>query len=66
MASGDLQEEVSRLKQKSGGYILVHGGSRFTQSLDRLGLIDEYRLNLKLVDCTKFGTGAVALTYQPA
>jgi dihydrofolate reductase len=84
VASGDLQEEVSRLKQKSGGYILVHGGSRFTQSLDRLGVIDEYRLlvhpvalgsglplfaarrNLKLIDCKKFGTGAVALIYQPA
>ena len=84
VASGDLQKEVSRLKQAPGGYILAHGGSRFTQSLVRLGLIDEYRLlvhpvtlgsglplfaaqrNLKLIDCTKFGTGAVALTYQPA
>ncbi len=84
VASSDLQEEVSRLKQVPGGYILAHGGSRFTQSLVRLGLIDEYQLlvhpvtlgsglplfaaqrNLKLIDCKKFGTGAVALTYQPA
>jgi dihydrofolate reductase len=84
VAGGDIKEEISRLKRESDGYILAHGGSRFTQSLDKLGLIDEYRLlvhpvtlgsglplfaarrNLKLIDCKKFGTGAVALTYQPA
>ena len=84
VASGDLREEVSRLKQAPGGYILAHGGSRFTQSLVKFGLIDEYRLlvhpvtlgsglplfaaqrNLKLIDLKRFGTGAVALIYQPA
>lgn len=33
VASGDLQEEVSRLKQAPGGYILAHSGSRFAQSI---------------------------------
>lgn len=84
IASGDLREEINRLKQAPGGYLLAHGGSGFAQSLVKLGLIDEYRLlvhpatlgsglslfstrqNLKLIDCQRFGTGAVALTYQPA
>jgi dihydrofolate reductase len=42
--SGDLAEEVSRLKEQSGNFILAHGGARFGQSLIATGLIDEYRL----------------------
>ena len=45
IASGDLAESVARLKQeRSGGYLLAHGGARFARSLVRTGLIDEYRL----------------------
>lgn len=44
VASGDLAEEVTRLKQQSGNFILAHGGARFAQSLIATGLIDEYRL----------------------
>jgi dihydrofolate reductase len=45
IASGDLAEAVTRLKQeRSGGYLLVHGGTRFARSLVETGLIDEYRL----------------------
>jgi dihydrofolate reductase len=44
VASGDLAEEVVRLKEQPGNFILVHGGARFAQSLVATGLIDEYRL----------------------
>lgn len=44
IVSGDLAEEIGRLKQESGNEILAHGGAEFAQSLSRLDLIDEYRL----------------------
>ena len=45
IASGDLAEAVTRLKQEhSDGYLLAHGGVRFARSLVETGLIDEYRL----------------------
>jgi dihydrofolate reductase len=45
IATGDLADAVARLKQeRSGGYLLAHGGVRFARSLVETGLIDEYRL----------------------
>ena len=45
IATGDLAEAVTRLKQeRSGGYLLAQGGTRFARSLVQTGLIDEYRL----------------------
>jgi dihydrofolate reductase len=45
IARGDLAEAVTRLKrERSGGYLLAHGGARFARSLVETGLIDEYRL----------------------
>jgi dihydrofolate reductase len=45
IAAGDLTETVTRLKrERSGGYLLAHGGARFARSLVATGLIDEYRL----------------------
>ena len=44
VARGDLAEEVLRLKQQPGNFILAQGGARFAQSLVASGLIDEYRL----------------------
>lgn len=44
VASGELADEIARLKSQSGKFILAHGGASFAQSLARLGLIDEYRL----------------------
>jgi dihydrofolate reductase len=44
VARGDLAEEILRLKEQPGNFILAHGGSRFAQSLVASGLIDEYRL----------------------
>jgi dihydrofolate reductase len=42
----DLAEGLAQLKAQDGGPIIAHGGARFAQALTRLGLIDEYRLNL--------------------
>ena len=45
IARGDTAEEITALKNESGGeIIMVHGGATFVQALSRLGLIDEYRL----------------------
>ncbi len=45
IVAGDLADAITRLKQqRSGGYLLAHGGSRFARSLVATGLIDEYRL----------------------
>lgn len=44
VASGDLVEEVLRLKKQPGRFILAHGGARFARSLVAAGLVDEYRL----------------------
>jgi len=44
VASGDLSDEIARLKQQDGKPLLAHGGARFAQSLVRLGLVDEYHL----------------------
>jgi dihydrofolate reductase len=43
--AGELAEAITRLKQeRSDGYLLAHGGTRFARSLVETGLIDEYRL----------------------
>jgi len=45
IAAGDLAEAIKRLKhERSGGYLLAQGGTRFCRSLVETGLIDEYRL----------------------
>jgi dihydrofolate reductase len=44
--SGDLAEEIAKLKQGGDGDIVAHGGIRFWQSLMQLGLVDEYRVTL--------------------
>jgi dihydrofolate reductase len=44
IASGDLTDDIERLKREPGGPILAHGGATFVDALIRDGLIDEYRL----------------------
>jgi dihydrofolate reductase len=44
LISGDVTEEVSRLKQQPGQDILVFGSATLVQSLMRDDLVDEYRL----------------------
>ena len=42
--SGDLAEEVARLKQEQDGQIVVHGSARLVQALLEHDLVDEVRL----------------------
>ncbi|HET6620182.1 MAG TPA: dihydrofolate reductase family protein [Dongiaceae bacterium] len=44
IATGDLAEEIARLKQQDGKPLLAHGGAGFAQSLVKEGLVDEYCL----------------------
>jgi dihydrofolate reductase len=46
IASGDLGQEVDKLRRGGDGYIIVSGGISFWQSLARLDLIDEYRVTM--------------------
>jgi dihydrofolate reductase len=54
VAYGDLHDEIMRLKQQPGEFILAHGGAGFAQSLVKSGLIDEYRL---LIHPVALGSG---------
>ena len=49
VASGDLADEVARLKAEPGGDILVFGGYTLAQALTRARLVDEYRLQIRPV-----------------
>jgi len=42
--TGDVVEEVSKLKQEQGGDIVVHGSPQLAQTLIDHDLVDEYRL----------------------
>ena len=45
IATGDLKEEITKLKsQEDGGDIIVYGGASFDSSLIKENLIDEYYL----------------------
>ncbi|WP_280953203.1 dihydrofolate reductase family protein [Rhizobium sp. L43] len=44
MASGDLAEEIAKLKAQEGKPIIAHGGVRFARSLVALGLVDQFAL----------------------
>jgi dihydrofolate reductase len=44
LIKGDIAEEINKLKQQPGKDILVFGSGRFTETLQHLNLIDEYRL----------------------
>ena len=46
ITSGDLGQEVDKLRRGGDGYIYVGGGISFWRSLARLDLIDEYRVTL--------------------
>jgi len=44
IASGDMADEIKKLKGQPGRDIVAHGGAGFAQSLVTTGLIDEYKL----------------------
>ena len=54
LATGDLAEEIARLKSLPGKDILVFGGADFASSLIREGLVDEYHL---IINPTAMGNG---------
>jgi len=63
IASGDLAEEVERLKRELGNDLIAYGGARLDQSLSRLGLVDEYRL---MVQPAALGAGLPLFKDLPA
>lgn len=54
LATGELAEEVNKLKGKDGGTLMAYGGGSFVTSLIKEGLIDEFHL---LVNPTALGKG---------
>jgi dihydrofolate reductase len=54
LATGDLTDEIMKLKSESGKDIIVYGGATFDSSLIRAGLIDEFHL---LIDPAAIGSG---------
>ena len=64
IASGDLAEDIDRLKRQSGGVILAHGGATFINALIRDGLVDEYRLVIHPV-AIGHGTGLFSELRKP-
>jgi len=44
IASGELADDIDKLKREPGGVIVAHGGATFIGSLIRENVIDEYRL----------------------
>src|SRR3989442_9428442 len=47
IASGDLRDEIGRLKREPGNDLIAYGGATFDQALSRLGLVDEDRLMIQ-------------------
>ena len=63
VATGDLAEEVAKLKAESGEPIIAHGGASFARSLVALGLVDQYNL---LVHPVAVGKGLPLFAGLPA
>ena len=42
IATGDVKDEITKLKSQGGKDIIVYGGASFDSSLIRAGLIDEF------------------------
>jgi dihydrofolate reductase len=64
IASGDLAEDIDRLKREPGGIILAHGGATFLHALVGAELIDEYRLVIHPV-VIGHGTGLFSALREP-
>ena len=54
LATGELVDEITKLKNQAGKDIIVYGGATFVSSLIKNGLIDEFHL---FVNPTAIGTG---------
>jgi dihydrofolate reductase len=63
LATGDVADEVRRLKQQPGRDIALFGSANLAARLARHGLIDEYRV---LVSPVVLGSGTAAFRGMPA
>ncbi|HEV2272130.1 MAG TPA: dihydrofolate reductase family protein [Steroidobacteraceae bacterium] len=63
VATGDLGEEIAKLKARDGKPIIAHGGASFARSLVALGLVDRYVL---LVHPVALGKGLPLFAGLPA
>jgi dihydrofolate reductase len=63
VATGDLSEEIARLKAEHGKPIIAHGGASFARSLVASGLVDQYAL---LVHPVALGKGMPIFADLPA
>jgi dihydrofolate reductase len=54
IATGELSDEVNRLKKQDGKDLIVYGGATFVSSLIQAGLIDEFHL---FINPVAIGTG---------
>ena len=54
LATGDLVEEINKLKAQAGQDIIAYGGGTFVSSLIQAGLVDEFHL---FVNPTVLGQG---------
>ncbi len=54
LAKGDLVEEISALKERTGKDIIAYGGAAFVSDLIKHGLIDEFHL---FINPTALGSG---------
>ena len=54
IATGNLADEINKLKSQNGKDIIVYGGATFDSSLIKAGLIDEFHL---LIDPAAIGSG---------
>jgi dihydrofolate reductase len=63
VVTGDLREEIAKLKSQHGKPIIAHGGASFARSLVALGLVDQYVL---LVHPVALGTGLPLFAGLPA
>lgn len=59
LANGEIIDSVNRLKNQTGGDLLVYGGISFVKSLIEHNLVDEYHL---LVNPVVLGSGATIFT----
>jgi dihydrofolate reductase len=50
----DIASGMAELKSQEGAPVITYGGATFAQELTRLGLVDEYRINVHPV---AFGSG---------
>lgn len=60
LATGNLKDEVNRLKNQDGKDIIVYGGSSFVSSLIKEGLIDEFHF---FVNPVAIGKGVSAFEH---